>query len=136
MLHDDIGGRLAPEIEASAYRIVQEALTNVAKHAQATICRIYLQRLTNTLLITIEDDGVGFNQAQLDRAGEGTGLGLVSIRERAAQLRGTVRIESDSGRGTRVTVELPARVRTETEAAVDPDGLPSSDDRNEQVAHG
>ena len=136
VLHDDIGGRLAPEIEASAYRIVQEALTNVAKHAQATTCRIYLQRLTNTLLITIEDNGVGFNQAQLDRVGEGTGLGLVSIRERAAQLRGTVRIESDSGRGTRVTVELPARVRTETEAAVDPDGLPSSDDRNEQVAHG
>ena len=53
--------RLSPETEAAAYRIVQEALTNVAKHAQATSCRVYLQRLPHTLLVTIEDDGIGFD---------------------------------------------------------------------------
>ena len=59
VLHDDMDERLAPEIEASAYRIVQEALTNVAKHARATACRVYLQRLPHTVLITVEDNGVG-----------------------------------------------------------------------------
>ena len=60
--------RLTPEIEAAAYRIVQEALTNVAKHARATICRVYLQRLPNTVLITIEDDGVGIRSGGRRRA--------------------------------------------------------------------
>ena len=52
VLHDRMDERLTPEIEAAAYRIVQEALTNVAKHARATACRVYLQRLPNTVLIT------------------------------------------------------------------------------------
>lgn len=110
VLHDRMDERLTPEIEASAYRIVQEALTNVAKHARATMCRVYLQRLPNTLLITIEDDGAGFDAAEMERAGR-TGLGLIGIRERASQLRGTVRLESAQGKGTRLTVELPARSR-------------------------
>ncbi len=122
LLHDRMDERLTPEIEASAYRIVQEALTNVAKHARATSCRVYLQRLPNTILITIEDNGAGFDPAEVDRAGGPTGLGLIGIRERASQLRGTVRLESAPGKGTRLTVELPARPRpaagetTETEA--------------------
>ena len=77
VLHDRMDERLAPEIEASAYRIVQEALTNVAKHARATTCRVYLQRLPNTVLITIEDDGAGFDPADdAERAGARAGLGL------------------------------------------------------------
>ena len=111
LLHDRMDERLAPETEAAVYRIIQEALTNVAKHANATSCRVYLQRLTNTLLVTIEDDGVGFDPAET-RSPDGThGLGLVGIRERVAQLHGTVRLESGSGRGTRLTVELPAEAR-------------------------
>src|SRR2546421_11628186 len=102
---------LTPEIEASAYRIVQEALTNIAKHARATKCRVYLQRLANTVLITIEDNGAGFDLADVERAGGRAGLGLIGIRERASQLRGTVRLESAPGKGTRLTVELPARSR-------------------------
>jgi signal transduction histidine kinase len=111
LLSDRMDGRLAPETEAAIYRIIQEALTNVAKHAKATTCRVYLQRLTNTLLVTIEDDGAGFDPADT-RSSDGTqGLGLVGIRERVAHLRGTVRMESGSGKGTRLTVEVPAEVR-------------------------
>jgi signal transduction histidine kinase len=108
--------RLTPEIEASAYRIVQEALTNVAKHARATSCRVFLQGLSNTILITIEDNGVGFDAAEADRTGGRQGLGLIGIRERASQLRGTVRLESAPGKGTRLTVELPARPRAAPDA--------------------
>jgi signal transduction histidine kinase len=103
--------RLAPEVETSAYRIVQEALTNVAKHASATACRVYLQRLPTTVLITIEDDGVGCDAALVQRPGERRGLGLIGIRERVSELGGAMRLESAPGKGTRVTVELPARVR-------------------------
>src|SRR6185503_1678446 len=63
LLHDRMEERFAAATEASAYRIVQEALTNVAKHARATSCRVYLQRLPNTILITVEDYGVGFDPA-------------------------------------------------------------------------
>jgi len=111
LLHDRMDERLAPETEAAVYRIIQEALTNVAKHAKATNCRIYLQRLTNTLLVTVEDDGAGFDPAAPHHAHETRGLGLVGIRERVSQLGGTVRLESAPGKGTRLTVELPAQTR-------------------------
>ncbi|HZT76270.1 MAG TPA: ATP-binding protein [Vicinamibacterales bacterium] len=111
VLHDGMEERLAPEVESSAYRIVQEALTNVAKHARATNCRVYLQRLPATVLITVEDDGVGFDAAATHRTGERRGLGLIGIRERVSELRGTLRLESAPGKGTRLTVELPARAR-------------------------
>ena len=116
LLHDPMPERLTPDIEAAAYRIVQEALTNVAKHARATVCRVYVQRLPNTLLITIEDDGVGFDPAAVARAAD-RGLGLVGIRERVAQLQGTLRLESAPGKGTRLTVELPAQSRPGVEDA-------------------
>ena len=109
VLADRMDERLAPETEAAAYRIVQEALTNVIKHAHARSCRVYLQRLTNTLRVTIEDDGVGFEPVL---AGASGGLGLIGIRERVAQVRGTIRLEAAPGKGTRLTVELPARIST------------------------
>jgi signal transduction histidine kinase len=111
LLHDRMDGRLAPETEAAVFRIIQEALTNVAKHARATSCRVYLQRLSNTLLVTIEDDGVGFDPASTQSADGTHGLGLVGIRERVVQIHGTVRLESRVGKGTRLTVEVPADVR-------------------------
>jgi two-component system sensor histidine kinase UhpB len=107
LLHDRMDERLEPETEATVFRIVQEALTNIVKHAKAHSCRVYLQRLNNTLLVTVEDDGVGFEPAA-DNAGR-TGLGLIGIRERVARLAGSLRIESAPGKGTRLTVELPAR---------------------------
>jgi signal transduction histidine kinase len=116
LIHDRMDERLAHETEASAYRIVQEALTNVAKHARARSCRVQIQRLPHTVRITIEDDGVGFDQTEMGRATESRGLGLVGIRERASQLRGSFRIETAPGNGTRLTVELSARPRIPGEA--------------------
>ena len=94
---------MAPELEVCAYRIVQEALTNIAKHAEATSCRVYLQRLAHALLISVEDDGKGIDRAERI----GSGLGLISIRERVAGFGGTFRLENANGRGTRLTVEFP-----------------------------
>ena len=111
LLQDRMEERLTADTEAAIYRIVQEALTNVAKHAQATTCRVYLQRLTNTLLVTIEDDGVGFEPEAPRPPGATRGIGLVGIRERVTQLRGELRLESAPGKGTRLTVEVPATVR-------------------------
>jgi signal transduction histidine kinase len=116
LLHDPMPGRLTPETEAAAYRIVQEALTNVAKHANATVCRVYVQQLPSTVLITIEDNGAGFD---LTAAAQGAdrGLGLIGIRERVSHLQGTLRLESAPGKGTRLTVELPAHSRPSVEDA-------------------
>jgi signal transduction histidine kinase len=116
LLHDPMPERLGPETEAAAYRIVQEALTNVAKHARATTCRVYVQRLPNTVLITIEDNGAGFDPTEVARTAD-RGLGLIGIRERASHLHGTLRLESTPGKGTRLTVELPARSRPAVDEA-------------------
>jgi two-component system sensor histidine kinase UhpB len=107
LLQERMEERLPPQTETAAFRIVQEALTNVVKHAHANSCRVYLQRLMNTLLVTVEDDGVGFDLAPSDRAEAPPGLGLIGIRERVSRLGGTLRLESAAGKGTRVTVELP-----------------------------
>jgi signal transduction histidine kinase len=111
LLHERMEERLSPEIESAAYRIIQEALTNVARHAHAKSCRVFLQRLTNTVLVTIEDDGIGFDPEAAMQASPARGLGLISIRERVARLHGTLRVETGEGKGVRLTVELPARAR-------------------------
>lgn len=99
--------RVGPGMEIAAYRIVQEALTNTVKHAGATSCAVTVRHLAATLLVTIEDNGCGFDPVALDLAGAAAGLGLIGIRERVAQLQGTLRVESAQGCGTRVTVEFP-----------------------------
>jgi glucose-6-phosphate-specific signal transduction histidine kinase len=64
----------------------------------------------NTMLVTVEDDGIGFDPRPTESAMTQLGLGLIGIRERVSTLGGTLRLESAPGRGTRLTVELPARV--------------------------
>jgi signal transduction histidine kinase len=113
--------RVPSDVEVCAYRIVQEALTNVAKHAEAMSCRVYLHRLPHSLLVTIEDDGKGI---AVTRGTEVRGVGLVSVRERASRAGGTVSIES-AGRGTRLTVELPVRI-ADSAAEDAPTSQPSS----------
>jgi signal transduction histidine kinase len=117
VLHEGMDERLSSEIEAAAYRIVQEAVTNVARHAGATTCRVRLQRLAHTLMIVIEDDGMGFEPAEPSPAGVGRGLGLVGIRERVAHLRGTFGLDTAPGQGTRLVVVLPARPRSQPDEA-------------------
>ena len=111
LLQEGMDERLSIDVESAAFRIVQEALTNVAKHARATSCRVHLQRRTNTLLVTIEDDGVGFDPAVAARPMTTGGLGLISIRERVAHLQGALHLDTAPGQGVCLTVELPARTR-------------------------
>jgi len=116
LLSERMDERLAPEIEAALYRIVQEAMTNVAKHACAAVAIVYLRRVDDAVLVTIEDNGVGFEPGQARR-----GLGLIGIRERVAHLQGTVHVDAAPGRGTRLTIRLPARARTPAPDAGDID---------------
>jgi signal transduction histidine kinase len=117
LVHERMDGRLAPETEAAAYRIVQEALNNVAKHAKATECCVRMLRSAEVLQVIIEDNGSGFDPSA-PRSGDRRGLGLIGIRERASHLQGSAVIESAPGRGTRVIVELPVR-RSSDRAASD-----------------
>jgi signal transduction histidine kinase len=120
LLHERMDERLAPEIEAALYRIVQEAMTNVAKHAHAALAIVYLRRADDSVLVTIEDHGVGFEPGHARR-----GLGLIGIRERVAHLQGTVDVDAAPGLGTRLTIGLPARARAQTSDAGDLDGAVS-----------
>jgi signal transduction histidine kinase len=97
------GDRLGSEVETTLYRIVQEALTNVVKHAAATRVSISLVRKDGSISAVVEDDGRGFSVDE-SRA---DALGLVGMRERAALLGGRVSIESARGRGTTLAVEVP-----------------------------
>ena len=100
--------RLPREVELAAYRIVQEAITNVGKHANATRCDVHLTQLEDRLLIEVEDDGIGFVE-DTQRPIIARGLGLISVRERATRLGGTFNILSAPGQGTRLIVSLPER---------------------------
>lgn len=100
--------RLPRDIELAAYRIVQEGITNVVKHAHASQCLVRLTQLTDRLLVEVEDDGIGFVE-DMDRPIVARGLGLVSIRERASRLGGTFNILSGPGGGTRLIVTLPEK---------------------------
>ena len=123
--HAETSERLRPEVEAAAYRIVQEGLTNVVRHAQATEVRLDLQRLHGSVRIGLEDNGIGFNPEVAMQQSAVRGLGLIGIRERASELLGSFRIESAPGRGTRLTIDLPAHPRAgvdETESAGALDG--------------
>jgi signal transduction histidine kinase len=124
LVRDDLDERLAGEIETCLYRIVQEALTNVARHAQATQCRVYLQRLPGSVILTVEDDGQGFTPSSAQGGAENRGLGLVGIQERVSGFRGELRIETAPGEGTRLTVELPALPRVSPSAAPDRPTVP------------
>lgn len=97
--------RLPPSIETTLYRIVQEALTNVARHARARHASVVVKRLAHRIDVVIEDDGDGFD-TESSVAGLGH-FGLVGIRERAALLGGTATVESSAGGGTSVFVSLP-----------------------------
>jgi signal transduction histidine kinase len=102
---DVMAKRLPPAVELTAYRIVQESLTNVAKHARATSCRVTLRREDDAVEIAVEDDGRGFDPAEI--ADGLHGLGLVGLRERVALLDGRIALESTRGSGTRVKARLP-----------------------------
>jgi signal transduction histidine kinase len=96
--------RLPSNVETVLYRLIQEALTNVVKHAQAKHVSIVLRRKEGAVTAVIEDDGQGFTNGQ-----GGSGLGLVGMRERVALVNGRLRIESAPDAGTTLLVEIPVR---------------------------
>jgi signal transduction histidine kinase len=98
-------GRLPPEIETALYRIVQESLSNVAKHANAKAVSIVLTRQPGRMTVVIEDDGRGFDPGLTRR----DRFGLRGMRERLALLDGELRVESRSGAGTTLVVQVPLR---------------------------
>jgi two-component system, NarL family, sensor histidine kinase UhpB len=104
VIADDIKGALNDEAEIATYRIVQEALANVVKHSRATRVQIYLRRTSDGVVVTIEDNGIGFaTEATLNSA---RSLGLFGMQERASYLGGHVEIRSGSA-GTTVEVQIP-----------------------------
>lgn len=97
--------RLSPETQAAAYRVAQEALHNVVKHARAERVWLSVRQEAGAVVLTVRDDGRGFDPGA---QGRGT-LGQRSMRERAADAGGTLRVESAPSQGTTVTLTLPAR---------------------------
>lgn len=98
--------RLSSQSETALFRIAQEALTNVVKHAQATHAMVSVKADEETVRMTVADDGVGFAPAELERADAAPHWGLLTMRERAQAIGARWRVESSPGQGTRVVVEI------------------------------
>lgn len=99
------GERLPSAVETALYRVVQEAMTNLVRHARATRVDVLVERRDGRILVMVEDDGVGF---QMDRVQRGEHFGLLGLRERAEALGGSLTVESAPGKGTTVVVEVPS----------------------------
>jgi signal transduction histidine kinase len=100
--------RLSPEAELLLFRIVQEALRNVGKHAHATLAQVTVEFGESDVSLTITDNGNGsYIPDDLGKLTYGGKLGLVGMRERAQLLGGTLKIDSAPGRGTTITVSAP-----------------------------
>lgn len=104
---DDVG-RLPREIESACYRIVQEALTNAARHANARVVVVRLRQLHAAIELAIYDDGCGFDpEVAWRRAAGGASLGLLAMRERTTLANGTFTLESKPGAGTTIRARIP-----------------------------
>jgi len=100
--------RLPPAVETALYRIVQEGLTNVARHARARVASVLLEAQADRVRAIVEDDGQGFDAAAVHPADHR--LGLYGIRERAELLGGTLTVESAPGQGTTLFIEIPLQL--------------------------
>ncbi|MDX6439184.1 MAG: hypothetical protein QOF45_1767 [Gaiellaceae bacterium] len=103
-LEAGVGDRLPSDVETALYRIVQEALTNIVKHAQASVVSIVLARSGSAITAVIEDNGLGFTPGD-----GGDGLGLLGMGERLALLGGKLKIESSPDAGATIVAEVPLR---------------------------
>lgn len=103
--------RLRPVVEISLFRIAQEALSNMARHSDASEGSVVLSHAVETITLVIEDDGRGFDPAGVERTRGGPGLGLSGMEERAHLLGGAWECKSEAGKGTRMTVVLPLLYR-------------------------
>ncbi len=101
-------GRLSPQLEVALYRVAQEALNNMMRHSKAAHGFIQMKHENNHVLLTIADDGVGFDVPAVMRQKGRQGLGLIGMRERLIPLHGECIINSSPGKGTEVSVLVPS----------------------------
>ncbi|MEW6569573.1 MAG: response regulator [Nitrospirota bacterium] len=102
---EELSSRLPQVIETTLFRIIQEALTNVSKHAKASEVCLTLKEIGKKVQITIKDDGRGFKVKDLRRLAERPRWGIITMRERAEAIGGNLRLESSPGKGTTVIIE-------------------------------
>lgn len=107
---ESVDSLLEPDAELALYRIIQEALSNVVRHAEATRANVRIQRRADRVTATVVDDGKGFSVPEVT-ADRQRGLGLFGMQERAALLSGRVRVRSAPGAGTSVEVDVPVARR-------------------------
>ena len=107
MVQASIEQNLSATVETTLYRITREALTNIAKHAKATLARVSLQQAAHQIVCSIRDDGVGLDATALGNGNRSRGLGLLEIQERTAALGGSLRLGPNEPRGTDLTIEIP-----------------------------
>lgn len=108
--------RFMPETEITLYRILQEALTNIIKHARATHIQITLCMQRSKLILSVADNGIGFCAGEFQCVKDGSGLGIYGMKERVALLDGKFDIKSQPGKGTTITVEIPLTRRKKQKA--------------------
>lgn len=110
--------RLPLEIESTVYRVIQEALTNIVRHARAEHVNIFVNRYENKILIAIEDDGIGFDLENVkDDCEQKTGMGLISIEERISLIGGKLKVEASPGKGTSFYICIPLPLQEGTHRA-------------------
>jgi len=95
--------RFSPDIELALFRVSQESINNIMKHARATSVQVILSKETNAIVLEVRDNGLGFSTA----TGRNNGLGLSQMRQRVVQLNGSLDIHSSPGNGTRVVARIP-----------------------------
>ena len=110
-VHDAVPSPMPSDVALCLFRVAEESLTNVAKHSRAKSARVEVNGGPDGLRLSIEDAGTGFDVESLGRK---AGLGFVSMRERLRVLRGTVRVESEPSRGTKIDVWVPAATLSST----------------------
>jgi signal transduction histidine kinase len=103
----DVVRKLPPHIETALYRMAQEALNNIRKHAEATRVQIDLEWGPGEVVMRVTDDGKGFDVRAHQRAPSGTSFGLAGLAERVTLVRGRLQIDSAAGRGTRIEIHVP-----------------------------
>jgi signal transduction histidine kinase len=108
-IENKLNRRCSPAIEAVVYRVVQEACTNITKHAHAKNVRIQLEKVARKLHCLVHDDGVGFEVSAALSPANRKGLGLIGMRERLIAVGGTMEIRSSAGQGTDLLVKIPWR---------------------------
>jgi len=106
MGEEDLKRQLPTAVAAAIFRIAQEALTNISKHARASQVTLQLQDVAGGVRFTVVDDGVGFDPNILRQPGGRSGWGLVTMRERATAMGGNLSVRSEPGKGTQVVVEV------------------------------